>query len=73
MKKELSEEIENYPLCSRCVHWQGCHSTVFGECWTCNKNVKGDVEDNDWHYENEEPIVPCEHYTFGEPDNHYVG
>jgi len=34
-----------YACCNRCEHYQGSHSTVFGECWTCNMNVKGDVYD----------------------------
>ncbi|MFK5938699.1 MAG: hypothetical protein QM497_09945 [Sulfurimonas sp.] len=64
---------DEYPLCSRCVHYQGAHSTVFGECWTCNKNVMASVYDNDWADENGEDIVECAEYVFGIPDDRVLG
>ena len=62
-----------YASCNRCEHYQGCHSSIFGSCWTCNKDVKGEVWDNDWHFEMGEPIIPCEHFSFGEPKDTCIG
>lgn len=68
-------ECIKVPWCSRCLHYQGCHSTIFGTSWGCNKDNSqcGEVEDNNWHYTNNEDIVDCEFYEFGEPNNTCVG
>jgi len=69
----LEEDPNDYALCERCIHYQGGHSSIFGECWTCNKNVQGRIEDNDWHKERNEPIIPCSEYVFGIPHDYYFG
>ena len=67
-------ECIKIPWCNRCLHYQGCHSSIFGECWTCNeKGNFGLVQDNDWHYSNNEPLKSCEFYEFGEPKDTFVG
>ena len=63
-----NEEVEDYPLCSECKFFEGCHSTVFGECWTCGKNYEkcSEVQDNDWEVKNGGEITLCPHYEKGE-------
>jgi hypothetical protein len=73
VNKEKDYTALTYAVCTRCEHYQGCHSTIFGECWICSKGVKEDVFDNNWHFEMGEPIIPCEHFSFGEPSDNYVG
>lgn len=59
----------DYPICDECIHYEGCHSTIFGECWTCGKNNPNcsDIQDNRWTVEEEngQPI-PCKDYEKGE-------
>lgn len=58
-----------YPLCDNCIHYQGCHSTLFGPSWSCGKNYEHwfDVSENDWNVKEEgkEP-VDCPYYDYGE-------
>jgi len=72
-KLKSDEHIEEYQLCSECIHWQGCHSTIFGECWTCNVNGNTEVQDNDWNSDEGNTIEKCEKYIFGIPHNFTIG
>ena len=60
---------KKYPLCKNCIYHQGCHSTIFGECWTCGKKHPNasNIEDNDWNwFEENKSIMECEFYEYGE-------
>lgn len=60
------------PCCYRCVKEIGCHSTIFGECWTCeakNPNMS-DIMDND---SDGVEITPCESFLEGMPSGGWIG
>ena len=62
--------MDEYPLCRNCIYNEGCHSTIFGEDWTCSKKhpKASDIESNAWNwFEENEEIVECEFYVKGEP------
>ena len=68
MSKALQEN--DYPLCDRCIYHEGCHSTIFGQSWTCGKKYEkaSEVYDNDWEVKEHGAIpTPCPHYIKGKP------
>jgi len=71
-----TENIPEYPLCSRCIFYHNAYSTVFGDAWGCSENVENsyDISENDWNvnHENLEP-VPCGKYQHGEPTTTVLG
>lgn len=63
------------PCCHRCVKAVGCHSTIFGECWSCEAKhpLMFEVMDNDYNSRNNEPITPCEFFEEGPTSGGVIG
>lgn len=60
------------PHCDNCKFSHNNFSSIFGDAWTCLKDVKNhyDIFDNDWHLDQGEEIIPCEEFELGEPNRY---
>lgn len=64
----------NYPLCSRCQYFYNDYSSIFGDAWTCSKDLDWvNVDDNNWHFEQKEKLYGCQAFRYGEPTINVLG